>query len=371
MATLRGKAVDRCPVSFYGVNGLEPFARRDDPFNIYSDPSWKPLIDLARDETDRIAETHIPYRDQPIDFMEELFEVDVACDGSGSRHTRRSVRVGDRVLQSRERRAPDIDTPWMIEPLLKDVEDLKAWISLPSSDPEGEPDLRPALEIEETLGDSGIVMIGAPDPLSFVAYQFAMADYLIIAMTEPKLFHSALEKVAAWMQPRVEKVAKALPGRLWRIHGPEYASPPYLPPRLFEEYVVRYDAPMVRAIRKYGGYARIHSHGKLMDILDRIHGMGCDGIDPIEPPPQGDVALAYVRERYGKDWALFGNLEMSDIETLPTDRFAGKVETAIREGTAGEGRGFVLTPSAKPFGRKLAPLTMKNYETIIETVARL
>lgn len=368
MASLRSEAVDRCPVSFGGVNGLEPCARTDDPFNIYSDPSWKPLLDLAREETDRIGETHIPFRDQPIDFMEELFAVDVTCDDNGSRHTQRSVRVGNRILKSHERRDPDIHTTWLLEPLLKDVDDLKAWLSLPSSNPYGDPDLSPALEIEEKLGDSGIVMIGVPDPLSWVAYQFDMSDYLIIAMTEPELFHAALEKTAAWMLPRVELVAKALPGRLWRIHGPEYASPPYLPPRLFEEYVVRYDTPMVRAIQKYGGYARIHSHGKLKDLLDHIHAMGCDGLDPIEPPPQGDVTLAYVRERYGKELTLFGNLEISDIETLPTEQFAAKVETAIREGTAGEGRGFVLMPSDKPYGRKLAGLTLQNYEKLIEIV---
>jgi hypothetical protein len=96
--------------------------------------------------------------------------------------------------------------------------------------------------------------------------------------------------------------------------------------------------------------------------------MGADAIDPIEPPPQGDVELSYVREKYGKDIVLFGNLEIADIENLPTDQFAEKVKRALDEGTSGDGRGFVLMPSASPYGRELSLLTMKNYETIVRLV---
>ena len=119
------------------------------------------------------------------------------------------------------------------------------------------------------------------------------------------------------------------------------------------------------SIHRTGGYARVHSHGKLRAILDDIAAMGADGLDPIEPPPQGDVELAYVRQRYGKDKVLFGNLESSDIENLPPAEFETKVARTLREGTAGEGRGFVLMPSACPFGRTITPKTLDNYEIMI------
>ena len=125
---------------------------------------------------------------------------------------------------------------------------------------------------------------------------------------------------------------------------------------------------MIEAIHKNGGFARIHSHGNLKAILDDITSMGADGLDPVEPAPQGDVELRYVRENYGKEMVLFGNLEASDIENLPTPQFADKVRQAIEEGTAGSGRGFVLMPSACPYGRELSMLAMKNYEKIIEIV---
>jgi hypothetical protein len=57
-------------------------------------------------------------------------------------------------------------------------------------------------------------------------------------------------------------------------------------------------------------------------------------------------------------------LEIADIENLPTPLFSEKVKRALDEGTAGNGRGFVLMPSASPYGRELSVQTMKNYEAI-------
>ena len=62
---------------------------------------------------------------------------------------------------------------------------------------------------------------------------------------------------------------------------------------------------------------------------------------------QGDVELAYVRREFGRDIVLFGNIEVSDIENMPPTEFEKVVEKALREGTSGEGRGFVLLPSPR------------------------
>ena len=105
-------------------------------------------------------------------------------------------------------------------------------------------------------------------------------------------------------------------------------------------------------------------------ILDDIASTGCTGLDPIEPPPQGDVQLAFVRERVGQQMVLFGNLEACDIENLPTSEFEQKIRIALEQGTAGMGRGFVLMPSACPYGRRLSSLAMRNYEKMIEMVGK-
>ncbi|MGC8780092.1 MAG: uroporphyrinogen decarboxylase family protein, partial [Anaerolineae bacterium] len=357
--------VDRPAVSFYEINGLDERPDDPDPFNIYSHPSWAPLIELAREKSDRIVMRPVPLRGAPADPPAECTTVETWTDGA-SRYTRRTIRCGRRTFTATDRQDRDVNTTWRIEHFLKSPDDLRAWLELPAPAFAGEPDVTGVLAAEAALGDSGIVMIDTPDPLCLAADLFSMADYTVVAATEPALFHRLLERFAAFLWPKTEAVAAAAPGRLWRIYGPEYASVPYLHPRFFQEYVVRYDAPMVRAIRRTGGYARIHCHGRLKAILDGIAATGCDGLDPIEPPPQGDVELRDVREKYGRQMVLFGNLEASDLENLPPAEFEVKIRRALAEGTAGPGRGFVLMPSSCPYGRVLSPLALANYAKMIE-----
>jgi hypothetical protein len=123
---------------------------------------------------------------------------------------------------------------------------------------------------------------------------------------------------------------------------------------------------MVAAIQEFGGYVRLHCHGRLKNILTHIDSMKVDALDPIEPPPQGDVELLDVRERYGDRLVLFGNLEASDLENLDTSKFREKIVRALEEGTRGEGRGFVLMPSASPYGRNITARTLANYEAMVD-----
>ena len=371
VATLRGEPVDRPAVCFYEINGFDQDPSDPDPYNIYSHPSWGPLVEMARERSDSIPRRSVAFRNAPPDPRDELTTVETRIDERGSRFRRTTIRAGRRTLTSLTRRDPDVDTVWTLEHLLKSEEDFEAWLDLPFPEFGGEPDVSGVLEAERMVGDAGIVMIDRSDPLCRVAPLFSMADYTVVALTRPDLMHRALEKVQTLRLPQTEAIAEALPGRVWRIVGPEYASPPYLPPRLFAEYVTRYDTPMVEAVQSRGGFARIHSHGRLRDVLDHIAATGCTGLDPVEPPHQGDVSLAYVRERYGGQMVLWGNIEASDLENLPAERFGEKVRTALDEGTRGQGRGFVLMPSACPYGRELSSRALRNYELMLELAEAL
>ncbi|MFA6290458.1 MAG: uroporphyrinogen decarboxylase family protein [Victivallales bacterium] len=365
MASIRGESVDRPPVSFYEITGYDENPSDKDPFNIYADPSWKPVIELAKEKTDRIVRRSAAFK-RDGDTGKTHTDIKRHMEG-GSLYEVHTVKAGNRVLTMKTRRDPDVNTVWTIEHLLKDVEDLKAWLDLPDESTDfSNPDISGFIKAEKDLGDTGIVMVDSADPLCCVASLFSMEEYTVIALTEKSLFHKALEKTAKSIYAKTEAASKALPGRLWRICGPEYATPPYLPPELFNEYVVKYVKPMVDLIQSRGGYARVHCHGNVRQVLDHIVETGAVAIDPIEPPPQGDVELSYVRGKYGRHFTLFGNLEASDLENLSPGEFEKKIIKALDEGTAGAGRGFVLMPSACPYGHRLSPNVIKNYEKMVE-----
>ena len=365
MATLEGKPVDRPAVSFYEIGGWN-MAPDDDDFDVWNDPSWRPLIQLAHEETDLIRMVSASWTGGSDNGLGELM-TEESWSEEDSRFTRMQIRAPGRTLTSLARRDRETQTTRRLEHPLKSAEDVEAFLQLPEP-AIGQVDVSDLMAEEETLGDAGIVSVEFNDPICASAALFSMADFTVIAMTEPRLFHRLLERFARTLYPRCEQVARAFPGRLWRTCGSEYAREPYLPPRLYEEYVVRYTGQIVKTIQAHGGYSRIRSHGRLRNILPLIASMNPDGLDPLEPPPQGDMELWEIKREIGQDTVLMGNIEASDIENLSTAEFERKVAAALREGTAGEGRGFILQPSACPYGRTITAQTMTNYETMIRMV---
>ena len=375
MATLQGQPVDRPAVSFYEIGGWNILASCDDPdeFNVYNDPSWRALAELAEEQTDIIRMAG-PIWKQGDDL--DPARIAAPADSIGavrnetwqeghSRFGRTCMSCRDRELTSVTRRDAETMTTWTVEHLLKDVDDLKAYRELPEDVFDAELDVAAMEAREAELGEAGIVLIEMGDPICYAASLFSMGDYTVIAMTEPELFHRLLERFARTTQKQTEIIAREFPGRLWRICGSEYASEPYLPPSLYAEFVGRYTGPIVQAIEARGGCARIHSHGRLRGILPHIAAMGAGGLDPCEPPPQGDMELRELRQAVGKEMVLFGNIESTDLENLQPREFEKKVVTALTEGTTGEGRGFVLMPSSCPYGRSIAPHVLANYETMV------
>ena len=375
MATLRGEPVDRPAVNFYEIGGFKIDPSDPDEFNVYNDPSWQPLLQLAEEQTDLIRmRSSVRPRSHEVEMSldrtraakcrDEFFQTEKYME-DGRRFRRVRLKVGDRTMTSLTRRSPEVDTVWTIEHLLKSVDDLKAYLQLPDEVFAEQVSVANLVEEDKKLGDRGIVMVDTEDPICAAAYLFSMEDFTVVALTEQKLFHRLLEKLSGHIYTRTEETAKAFGGHLWRIYGPEYATEPYLPPHLFKEYVVRYTGPMVETIGKYGGFARIHCHGRIRAVLDYIIEMGAAAIDPIEPPPHGDVELEYVRREYGRELVLFGNIEIADVENMEPSEFEKVVEKTLKDGTIGEGKGFVLMPSSAPNGRKITPVMMANYQTMI------
>jgi hypothetical protein len=370
MATLRGEPVDRPAVNFYELGGFDIDPSDPDQFNVYNDPSWQPLLQLAEQHSDLIRmRSPVKSRShEPVDARREFFKTEKFF-AEGCSFKRVTLKIAGRTMTSLTRRSPDLDTIWTLEHLLKNPDDLKAYLELPDEVFAEQIDVAKLIEEDEKLADRGIIMVDTEDPLCAAASLFSMEDFTVVALTEQKLFHRLLEKLSRHIYTRTQVTTEKFPGHLWRIYGPEYATEPYLPPYLFEQYVVRYTGPMVDMIQKHSGFARIHCHGRIRAVLDYIVRMNPAAIDPIEPPPQGDVELSYVRREYGKNLVLFGNIEFAAIENTDPVEFEKLVEKTLKEGTAGQGRGFVLMPSSAPICRKITPRVITNYQTMLRLAA--
>ena len=297
-ATLRGEAVDRPAVNFYEIGGF--LVNPDDPdeYNIYNSPSWRPLLDLAENQTDIIrlvspvrAQSHLSWDGSDNVGIRSQFVKEKVWEENSSRFTRQTFMINGKELTALTRRDKNLDTVWTVEYLLKTIDDIKLYLGLPDEIFDERIDIAHLAEEEQKLGDKGIIMVDTEDPVCAVAALFSLEDFSVFAYTEQELFHKLLEKHSGYIHKRTERVAREFPGRLWRIYGPEYVTEPLLPPPFFRDYVVKYTGPMVKHIKDNGGLVRIHSHGRIRNVADYFIEMGADATDPIEPPPHGDVDL--------------------------------------------------------------------------------
>ena len=90
MATLRGEAVDRPPVSFYEIGGWKMMPSPDDEFCVWNDPSWRPLVGLAEEETDLIRMVGPAWKGDADNGLDELVKHESWREGP-SRLTRTTI----------------------------------------------------------------------------------------------------------------------------------------------------------------------------------------------------------------------------------------------------------------------------------------
>ncbi|HHV95602.1 MAG TPA: hypothetical protein GXX37_03865 [Clostridiaceae bacterium] len=125
--------------------------------------------------------------------------------------------------------------------------------------------------------------------------------------------------------------------------GPELLIPPLLSYKDFNEFCFEIDKPMMDMIHEAGGNIWIHCHGKVGRLIKRFADMGCDVLNPIEPPPMGDISLEDAFKEAEGRIALEGNIEIHEIMEASEERLLELIEDAVKTG-AKYGR-FILCPS--------------------------
>jgi uroporphyrinogen decarboxylase len=112
------------------------------------------------------------------------------------------------------------------------------------------------------------------------------------------------------------------------------------------ELVRKFALPTIKAVCKMAKEAGIltmlHSCGKSMEFLDMLYNetdLNC--INPLEPPPMGDVDLGEIKKRYGNKLCLMGNLNTTMMLRATVDEVEAAAKKAIND--AGANGGFLLS----------------------------
>jgi hypothetical protein len=352
MTLLRREPTDRVPISTYELSVFGPWGWPKD------EPSYQPLMAeiTARTEAFALWGAFTPPDPEGVPVETETWQ---EGDYTVQRETLHTPK-GD--LTTTSKWTPAVKTTWRVEHLCKTVEDIERYLSIPFTPMPVDTTAFARLETE--VGDRGVVLCDTGDAIGFVAPLFEFGEFTVLAMTEPELIRALCDREHQRVMHTLRSMLDAGCGPIYRIWGPEYCTPPYLPPSAFKEFVVPYVTEMIDLIHQHGHLARIHSHGHIRHVLDMIRDTGADALDPVEPPPDGDITLGEVKARYGDRLILFGNMELKFLETETPAEIDARVKTMMEEAKAGGG--FVLMPTAGPLNIPLSPKTAANYLAFID-----
>ncbi len=359
LACLRGEIPDRVPISTYELVGWDAEAWQN------RQPSYRRLMDLIRAKTDcmYLCQVSVP------NVRQTEWNVEVETWDQADQHvTKRVIRTPTRQLTAVRSRSDDLQTTWTREHPVKDLDDLAAYLELPWEP--GEPDFG---ELEKAWRDldqgRGLPHISVADPICELAEAFEFGNFLVHAITETRRIAAALDCLH---ERYVERLGRILTGPVQnavvRICGAEYATPPYLSPEYFADFVTPYVKRMSDILHQYGAKMRLHCHGKIAKVLDEIMKTEPDAMDPVEPPPDGDIELAQVKKQIGDKVCLFGNLELKLLEHGTPEQVRAFVIDAMTQAKA-NGR-FVIMPTAAPINDPLWQKTLQNYTVFIETALK-
>jgi len=356
LACLRGQVPDRVPISAYELVGwnAESFENMHE--------SYRRLMDLIRQKTDCLYMCGVSVPN--VRAGEHACTVERWDDGD-QHVTKTLVHTPTRTLTTVRSHSDNVMTTWTREHPVKDLEDLRAYLDLPWEP--GRPDFR-QLETawKDLAGTRGLPLVSIGDPICEVAAAFEFGNFTVHAMTETQAIAAALDCLhERYLETLRRILAGPVRNVVFRICGPEYATPPYLPPELFRLFVTRYDAQYVRMIQEAGGFARIHCHGKIGRVVDQIAEMAPDALDPVEPPPDGDIGIPELKAKIGRRVCLCGGIELKHLE-IGAEQF---VEDLVRKTMAAgkPGGRFIIMPTAAPISIPLSPKTERNYFRFIET----
>ena len=248
------------------------------------------------------------------------------------------------------------------------VEDARRWLSIPR--PRASVGVGSYFELERATNDRAMLMVGLGEAIYTVQALMGSELFGFWLKDERELLREMTEAAYSAIEDLAKQYLAAGVGDAYGWVGPELCIPPLASPDDFREFVTPYDGRLVDLIHESGKLVWVHCHGDMDPVLEDFADMGVDCLNPIEPPPAGDLTLAEAKQRVAGRMCLDGGIQDGDFDLLSPREITLKTEAVVAEGKPGGG--FILCPTSSPStwvsqtDRHIA-----NFRAYVETACRL
>lgn len=332
MRIFKNQEVDRPALKLWGAS-LDPWLLH---------PAYGPIHRLALEKSDlfvgagspfnmlmgRYAAQYCEQRDEPV------------AEGWLNRHTYFHTPKGD--LHQLERVSTLGEPGYTLEHAVKEPEDIEKLLSLPY-----EPfpfQAEPYHETVRAVGERGVAMFALDHP-GFTAQSLIGSENMAyFSIDAREQLHELITVFGARVRAHVRAALENGIRGPFSWVGPEVLIPPLMSHRDFEEFVFDIDKPFCDDIHNAGGYVWVHCHGKVANLVPRFIEMGVDILNPLEPPPNGDILLDQAVARHGRSIGWEGNIEIQTLLQSDPETVRAEVYRCAQVGK--QINRFVLCPSA-------------------------
>ena len=356
-AIFQGQIPDRPAVKVWGAGS------KQDPC---VHPAFAPVRDLAAERTDLMRHAGSPFN---LYCGQHSGRIETHTEPTASPDWVHQITVyhtpeGDlrQVFRASTHQRPG----YLAEHLLKEPDDIPKLLSLPY---ESYP-FSPAeyCRVDAEVGQDGIAVFSLDHAMYGLQRLIGSENFALWSLEAGDRLLEAMDIFAQRLRQHARAALEAGIRGVYGWVGPELCIPPLMSPAAFDRYVTALDQPLIAMIREAGGRVWVHCHGRMQPVIGRFADMGVDVLNPIEPPPMGDVTMAEAFALVGDRMGLEGNIETHDIMTADPGELLAKIRTTLE---AGRGRRMILCPSAGYMESvEPTPHEIRNWLTYIEEGVR-
>lgn len=307
--------------------------------SIRADPRCARLLDLAAEYSDPWNYWQVPWGWMGLSPDRPVEEEEIECRPGEFRRVRHTLTTPAGIFTAitwHPNNSPDYH--WE-KRYISTLDDLEA-ITGANHSPRSFNAVTLQAEARAHVGQDAFLTTGIPHPFGALVRNTDQETVYSWLALEPDRIHRFLEIQIRQIVAELQAFSAIQEPQYFVQTGLEMAIPPWMGQAQFDEFILPHDSQIYAKIHRLNGKLRHHCHGNCMNFLVKMADMGIDGLEPLEPPPQGDVILSEAKRLVGDRMLLCGNITSPQFIFMTPEQVDEQVRQACADAKAGGG--FIL-----------------------------